>query len=95
MAWVLHPADNLVSSSGVANFDSLEAQFDNIYLDLDAPKRTGLSGLAKNEAAFTRSASAKLNNHKSIRNSENGDVQVGAYSDRIWNMRTLLRSDTM
>ncbi|XP_020578036.1 la-related protein 1B-like [Phalaenopsis equestris] len=98
MTWVLHPVDNLVSASGlqspIANF-GLEAHFDNIYLDLDDPKNTGSSGLAKNEAAFARSASVKLNSQISVRNSEDGDVQVGTYSDRIRKMRTLLRSDTM
>lgn len=94
MAWILPPADNLVSASGLPS-DGLEAQFDNFYLDLDAPKKTGFSGLAKNEAAFARSASVKLNTQMSVRNSEDGDVQVDTYSDRIWNMRTLLRSDTM
>ncbi|KAL0924641.1 hypothetical protein M5K25_005490 [Dendrobium thyrsiflorum] len=96
MAWILHPTDNLVDQpSPVANLDGLEAHFGNVYLDLDAPKNTGLSGLAKNEAALARSASVKLNSQMSVRNSEDGDVQVGTYSDPIWNMRTLLRSDTM
>ncbi|KAK8958388.1 hypothetical protein KSP40_PGU007283 [Platanthera guangdongensis] len=86
MVWVLRPAED---------FESFEAHFDNLYLDLEAPSNTGLRGSTKNDATYSRSASMNLNSQLSARNLEDDDGQVGNYSDRVWNMRTLVRNDTM
>lgn len=86
MVWVLHPAED---------FDNLEAHFDNLYLDLDAPSNTGFRGSTKNEVTYSRSASMNLNSQLSVRNLEDDDGKVGNKSDRVWNMRTLVRNDTM
>lgn len=98
MAWLLHQYEDFPSSgipSSTTNFDGLEAHFDNVYLDLDAPNNTGFNGVSKNELTFSRSASMNLNSQQSLRNSVDDDGQVGNYSDHVWNTRTLVRNDTM